>query len=287
MSTYGRFRSTRLLVVGLLVASLVTITVDARGGDTGPLAAIGRVFGGVVGTLQEGISAVFRPVGNFFSNVFQAGSLAERVQALEAENAALKEQVQATGTETAELEELRRLLDVAEAAEVSVVGASVVGEGGNFEWAVVINKGAQDDVTEDMPVIGPLGLVGHVVSVYETTAKVLLIIDPDSKVSARLTTSRETGLIEGKREEPLEFSLIATETEIVPGEIVETSGYQLDEGYSGIYPPGIPIGVVDKVEPAADGVTLTVTVRPNVNFSSLDKLGLVTGVTNNAEEIQG
>jgi rod shape-determining protein MreC len=94
-------------------------------------------------------------------------------------------------------------------------------------------------------------------------------------------------LIEGKREEPLEFSLIATDTNIVPGEIVETSGYQLDEGYTGIYPPGIPIGVVDKVEPAADGVTVRVTVRPNVNFSSLDKLGLVTNVTNLAEEIQG
>lgn len=276
MAISGRIRSTRLLVVGLLLASLTTITLDSRGGQEGPLAAAGEVLGGIVGPLQEGVSAVFRPVGSFFSNVFQAGSLAERVDALVRENAELRSQVQSTATDDAQLEEYQSILGIADDAKLDVMGASVIAESiSNFEWGVFIDKGADDGVTVDMPVIGPAGLVGRVVRVSKTTSYVMLIIDPDSKVSARLSSTRETGLIEGQREELLRFNLVSPETKIVPNEIVETSGYRLDEGYTGIYPPGIPIGVVDRVEYAEDLVTVRVLVRPNVNFSSLDKLGLV------------
>jgi rod shape-determining protein MreC len=282
----GRIRSTRLLVVGLLLASLVTITLDSRGGETGPLAAIGRVFGGIVGPLQEGVSAVFRPVGNFFSNVFQAGSLAERVDQLVTENAELKRQLQETSTLVAENEEYAGILEIAEEESLDVMGATVIGESpSDFEWAVFVNKGSDDDVREDMPVIGASGLVGRVVRVFATTSKVMLIIDPDSKVSARLSSTRETGLIEGQREELLRLNLIGSETEILPGEPVETSGYQLDEGYTGLFPSGISIGAVDVVERSDDGVTVRVLVRPSVNFARLDKVGIVTDVTDLNEEI--
>lgn len=288
MATYGRIRSTRLLVVLLLLASLVTITLDSRGGESGPLSAAGRLLGAVVGPLQEGVAAVFRPVGSFFSNVFRAGSLAERVAELEAENAELGQLVQQGSELRAENEQYAVILEIAEDAGLDVTGASVIGEStSNLEWAVFIDKGLDDGVEEDMPVIGPSGLVGRVVRVFDTVSQVMLIIDPDSKVSARLSASRETGLIEGQREELLRFGLIGTDTDITPGEIVETSGYQLDEGFTGIYPPGIPIGVVDRVEPSDDGITIRVLVRPNVDFSRLDKVGLVFGVPNLSEEISG
>jgi rod shape-determining protein MreC len=287
VATYGRIRSTRLLVVGLLLASLLTITLDARGGERGPLAAAGRLLGAFVGPLQEGVSAVFRPVGSFFTNVFRAGSLAERVAQLERENERLGALVQEESELRAENEQYAGILRIEEDEQLDVMGASVVGEStSNLEWAVFVDRGSDDGVTEDMPVIGASGLVGRVVQVLPTTAKVMLIIDPDSKVSARLSASRETGLIEGQREELLRFGLIGTDTEIVPGEIVETSGYQLDEGFTGLYPPGIPIGVVDRVELSDDGINTRVLVRPNVDFSRLDKVGLVTGVPSLAEEIQ-
>ncbi|MGH2692648.1 MAG: rod shape-determining protein MreC [Actinomycetota bacterium] len=286
MATHGRIRSTRLLVVSLVLASLATITLDSRGGDSGPLASVSRILGGVVGALQEGVSAVFRPVGSFVTNVFQAGSLAERVDQLEIENSELQARLQESATLVAENEELAGILGLAEELNRKVMGASVIGESSSdFEWAVNIDKGADDGVVEDMPVIAAAGLVGRVVSVYDTTSKIMLIIDPDSKVSARLSSSRDTGLLEGQREELLRFNLIGTETEIVPSELVETSGYQLDEGYTGLFPPGIPIGVVDSREASDDGVTVRVLVRPNVNFSRLEKVGLITDVTDLSEEI--
>jgi len=286
VATHGRIRSTRLLVLGLLLASLVTITLDARGGERGPLAAIGRVVGGIVGPMQEGISAVFRPLSSFFSNVFQAGSLAERVDQLVTENADLKRQLQETSTLVAENEEYAGILEIAEEKSLGVTGATVIGDSPvDFEWAVFVDKGADDGIAEDMPVIGASGLVGRVVLVFATTSKVMLIIDPDSKVAARLSSTRETGLIEGQREELLRFNLIGAETDILPGELVETSGYQLDEGYTGLFPPGIPVGAVDDVERSEDGVTVRVLVRPSVSFARLDKVGIVTDVTDLNEEI--
>lgn len=265
----------------------MTITVDARGGETGPLAAAGRVLGGVVGTLQEGVSAVFRPIGSFFTNVFRAGSLAERVAQLERQNAELQTQLQETTELRAENAELHAILGLEEDLDFGTIGANVVAESvSSLEWTITIDKGSDDGVEEDMAVIGPLGLVGRVVRVFDTAAQVMLIIDPESKVTARLSTSRETGLIEGQREQPLRLDLVEIETDIVPGETVETSGYQVDEGFVGLYPPGIPIGVVDSVELAEDGVNVEVLVRPNVDFGRLDKVAVVTDVPNLQREIQ-
>jgi rod shape-determining protein MreC len=111
--------------------------------------------------LQEGVAAVFRPVGNFFSNVFRAGSLAEEVERLTAENQRIGQELQQSATDRAENEEYESILQIAEEQKLDIIGATVIGESpSNFEWAVSIDKGSQDGVDEDMAVIGPSGLVG-------------------------------------------------------------------------------------------------------------------------------
>ncbi len=269
----------RLLVLGLLVASLVTITVDARGGERGPLALAGKAFGAIVGPLQEGVAAVFRPIGGFFQNVFRASELARRVEILEDDNARLRSQQTEFVSLEQEVQELRAILGMAEELGLSVTGATVIGESSsNFEWSVTIDKGSSDGVVDDMPVIAAEGLVGKVTQVLPSTSKVRLIIDPASFVTARLAVSRERGLIQGQREGLLRFALLDTETDIQPGEVVETSGYRLETGQEGFFPPGIPIGTVERVEPSADAITVTVLVRPYVDFSSLSRVSLVTSV---------
>jgi len=279
-TTYRRLRSARLLLVGLLVASLVTITVDARGGREGPLAAIGRAFGAVIGPLQEGMAAVIRPVGSFVTNVFRAGSLAEENAALGEEIVLLRRQQQEVLSLRRENEELRRQIGLQDRLGFTTMGATVTGEvPGNFEWSVFIDRGDVDGVTDNMPVLAGDGLVGRVVEVYPTSAKVMLIIDPDSAVSVRLAASGERGVLIGQRDDPLRFELIDPDTEVQPGETVETSGYTIEEGLEGLFPPTIPVGVVDRVEPDESNLTLEVLVRPNVDFSRLDYVLLVTGRT--------
>jgi rod shape-determining protein MreC len=276
-TSYRRVRSTRLLVVGLLLVSLVTITVDSRGGQSGPLAAIGRTGAAIITPLQEGMATVFRPIASFLSNVWRAGSLAEENRALREEIALLQRAQQEVLSLRRENEEFQRLLGISESLEFETMGAVVTGEvPSNFEWGVYIDKGADDGVTVDMPVMSGEGLVGRVVQVYPTSSKVMLIIDPDSAVAARLSASGERGVLVGQREEPLRFDFVELETEVQPGETVETSGYQLQSGLEGLFPPGIPIGVVDRVDPDEANFSAGVFVRPNVDFSRLDFVLLVT-----------
>jgi rod shape-determining protein MreC len=277
MATYRRARSTRLLLIGLLLASLVTITIDSRAGDRGPLAALGRIGLAIVSPLQEGVSAVVRPIGSFFSNVFRAGSLQAENEALQDTIAELRIQLQEYYELKRGFDELARVVQLEEELGIQGFGARVVAEGpSNYEWSVIVDKGSADGVYDDMPVMSGSGLVGRVIQVSPGSSTVMLVIDPDSFVAARLAESGEVGLLQGNRSEDLQFSLLDPEVEVEPGELVVTSGYHLQNGTDvGIFPPGIPIGEVSLVDNDPADLERVVHVRPFVDFTRPDLVLMV------------
>jgi rod shape-determining protein MreC len=277
MATYRRSRSTRLLLIGLLLASLVTITIDSRAGDQGPLAAMGRFGLAIVNPLQEGVSAVVRPIGSFFSNVFRAGSLQAENEALQDTIAGLRIQLQEYYELKRGFDELARVVQFQEELGIQGFAARVVAEApSNFEWSVIVDKGSDDGVYDDMPVMSGSGLVGRVVQATPSSSVVMLIIDPESSVAARLAESGEVGLLQGNRSEDLRFSLLDPEVEVEPGELVVTSGYHLQNGTDvGIFPPGIPIGEVSLVDNDPADLERVVHVRPFVDFTRPDMVLMV------------
>ena len=88
-------RSARLLVVGLVAVSLAIITLDYRQGDAGPLASMGRAAQTFMAPLQEGVTTVTRPVGDFFSGIAHLPSMARENQDLKEQVATLQTQVAA------------------------------------------------------------------------------------------------------------------------------------------------------------------------------------------------
>lgn len=271
MALRSRARSTRLLVVTLVSASLITITVDYRGGDSGPLATAGDVALELITPLQEAVSRVTHPIGNFFSTLFRLPAirrdnqdLRERVAELEAERAT-------TQAIQAALNEAESLLELQESfgARVESTAAQVISAGvSNFEWAITIDKGSDDGIAIDMPVVASAGLVGHVVRVSATASVVQLIIDPGSFAAGRLDGSNESGLLEGRGSSDLVLSGIEPTTPVDPGERVVTAGYRFG-GLGSLYPPNILIGSVSHVVSEETALEKQVAVRPAVDFSSL------------------
>ena len=151
--------------------------------------------------------------------------------------------------------------------ETAVVIAESVG---NFEWSVTINKGSSAGIKVDMPVVSGDGLVGHVVQVTANTSKVQLILDPDSAVAGRLSSSGDTGLVAGERNQDLQMELVSPGAKVFPNEQVVTAGYQ-----NGLYPPEIAIGSVSHVYQQNGGLTKIVAIRPAVDFSSLEAVLVV------------
>lgn len=280
MATYRRPRSTRLLVIGLIVTSLVTITVDFRGGDRGPLAAVGRGFASVVAPLQEGVAAVLRPIGSFFSSLFRAGSIRAENDRLEELVQELTAQVQFVQALQAENDAFREAIGLGGRLDYELFGATVTAASvqSNFEWSIQIDKGSDDGVSQDMAVVTGAGLVGRVVRVTPSAATVLLIIDPDSRVAVRLGGSRELAVLAGAREEDLRLDFFDAEAEVEPQERVVTATYRLDGEEEGVLPPELPVGVVSQVTPQEGGVGPQVLVRPAVDFSTLDYVFLVRPV---------
>lgn len=267
MALYSRPRTTRLLVVSLVMLSLLTITVDYRGGSTGPLEVVGKGALSVVGALQGAVSRVVHPIGNFFSGVLHVASL-------RSENERLKEQlrqVQVKQSDVTRLQhqvaEYEKLLKIEKQLSLRhTLTANVIAESvGNFEWTVNLDKGSADGVKVDMPVVSGDGLVGHVLTAAPHVSVVQLIIDPDSAVAGRLASSGETGLVIGQRNHPLTMDLVNPNANVVANEQVVTSGYQ-----SGVYPPGIPVGFVSHIYTRPGSLTKTIELTPAVEFSALE-----------------
>ena len=142
----------------------------------------------------------------------------------------------------------------------------------NYSKTIVINIGKNDGVEENMTVIGNEGLVGHIVSVTNSTSKVQTIIDTASSVSAVMGTTKEAIVCKGTLEETssLQANYIPTNENIVQGDSIETSGL------GGIYPKGIHIGTVKKVTNTKNMIDRYAIIETAVNFEKLDTVLVIT-----------
>ncbi len=266
MAISGRTRNARLLVAILVSISLATITVDYRQGESGPLAGLGRAALTAIAPLQAAVSRVTRPVGDLLSTLANLPRIRRENERLKDELAEARAAVARQASLEARYEQLVKLLGLQEALDPPTTAALVIGSGvSNFEWTITIDAGTEDGVGVGSPVLAAAGLVGRVVEAGPTSSLVQLIIDPDSRVAARLASSRETGLLVGQGEDDLQMRGVDPATEVAAGEPVETAGYQ-----GGLYPPGIPIGVVSRVVENPAALEKFVTVRPAVDFSTLE-----------------
>jgi len=269
-----RSRSARLLVVSLVSASLAIITVDYRAGEQGPLAAAGRATSSALAPMQRAVSNVVQPVSDFFSSLAKLPSLSRR-------NAELQSQVDDLKTAQQENQELARRIESVEqllglqAVTSHTIAARVIASGvSNFEWSITIDRGSADGIQVDMPVVtgaadGPR-LVGRVIRVTPISSVVQLIIDRNFAVAGKLSTSQEAGLVMGRGEDDLRMGHLRPGIEVsqTDPESVFTLGYEVN-GQRGLYPPGILIGTVSRAFSEPDSVESSVTIRPAVDFSTL------------------
>ena len=276
MSSRSGSRSARLLVVGLVAASLAIITLDYRQGDAGPLASMGRAAQTFMAPMQQAVTTATRPVGDFFSGLAHLPSMARENQALKEQVATLQTQVSGDVQRQAELQRLYDLLGLQTSLDPSAVPAVVIANGlSNFDYSITIDKGSNDGVKVGQPVVTGSAesprLVGQVVSVTPISSDVQLLIDRNFNVAGGLATSGETGLVTGQGDQDLSMSDIPPGTKFPEGlpEYVFTITYDVG-GQHGRYPPNILIGEVSSVHEGSNSLDTDVSIRPAVDFSALE-----------------
>jgi len=264
---YRNSRRLRLVLALLIATSFTLITVDYRGGEGASLRGLRRGAATVVGPVQRAVARVARPVGRSLSSVGDLGSLGDQVEDLRKENAELRTKLRAAEDLRRRSDELDALLGAAGSRGATLLPATVIADSpNNFEWTVTLDRGSRDGVQPDMTVIAGDGLVGRVLDVAPFTCLVLLAIDRQSAVGARLANG-QVGLVSGNGLDPLVLELREPDAAVAKGDVVLTSD-------RGTYVGGIPIGVAETIS-RQPTLTKRVTIKPYVRYTALDIVGII------------
>ncbi len=164
---------------------------------------------------------------------------------------------------------LQALLAFKEQYISKTVPAQVIGSSGSdLSRSIYIDKGSDEGIQPDMAVITASGIVGKVLHAYPSTSLVLLINDQSSGVGAILEKSRLQGVLRGTPNGEVQLERVMSDEEVPTGETVLTSGGDQ------IFPKGLTVGTVAKVERGKD-LFLNVKVKPAANLSRLEEVLVV------------
>jgi rod shape-determining protein MreC len=240
----------------------------------GPWRGLEKVSSLVLAPIQMGVSGTVDEASHFVSTI-------QRVRDLATENAQYRDQVDQLQSKVVQMRELevensdlRNLLSMKErTGPGALIPVAVIARDDTpYVQAVTIDRGSSDGVRQDAIVITHKGLVGHVERVNPTSSKVRLINDLNSSVSVRLQTeSRTTGLLRGQSQGNLMVVAYIPQTDVVgQGAIVLTSG--LGE----MYPEGLVVGKVARVERKDADPFQAAVVEPAVEMDKLERLYVLT-----------
>jgi rod shape-determining protein MreC len=205
------------------------------------------------------------------------------LRGVRAENRDLKQQIERMRLEQVRLSEdaeqarrLQLLLAFKEKFISQTLAAQVIGSSGSEKSrSIYIDKGSHDGVKPDQAVITGQGIVGKVLSVYGSTSLVLLINDQSSGVGVILEKSRLQGVLRGSATGQVMVEKILNDETVQPGERVLTSGGDQ------IFPKGLDVGTVAKVNPGKDSF-LEIRLQPAAHLSKLEEVLVVTKVEDRA-----
>ncbi|MBA2806139.1 rod shape-determining protein MreC [Streptomyces sp. KM273126] len=266
-------RESRLLLVLLIAIAFALITVDIRGGEDSPVDGARQAAATVFGPIEDGVSTAVDPIGNAVSAIRDSGERHDRLAALEKENAALKAELGSDDRNRSRVRQLDKMLKTAANGQYGIKGAEVIAIGAaqGFSWTVTIDIGSKEGLKRDMTVLNGDGLVGRVTTVGPNTATVLLASDPDFTVGTRMEATDELGFASGQGDRPLRVELLNGKAKVKKGDRLVTFGSEADKPFV----PGVPVGVVSRVDPSGGDLTRTIYVRPYVGFTKLDIVGVV------------
>jgi len=224
--------------------------------------------------LQMGVDKIQLGLNQVGFFIMGGKELEQEMKALQAQNDLLEMENMQLREAAIEVDRLHKILAYQQVQQplMNLEAARVVARSpNNWYKTLTINKGTANGVTANMAVISPVGLVGKVVSANASSAQVWLITDRQMAVGAILQTTRDTkGIVEGMGNNGiLRMINIPYYSSIEVGEKVISSG--LSENY----PPGIDVGIVEEVQKEANGLVLSATVTPTVNFDQLEEVLVV------------
>lgn len=195
----------------------------------------------------------------------------------EKENKKLKDEVKRLLEEQQQYQEillenrrLRDLLSLKEREQKYVTSARVVSRGAD-QWSniFILDKGYVNGVTKDMTAITPRGLVGKIAKVSASSSSLLLLTDLNFSVAVRLQNSRREGVLSGTGFRKCQLKYIPQDEVVKLGVAIVTSG--LDS----LFPRGVPVGYISKIDKKRTALFQDIEVTPFVDDTEVEEVAII------------
>lgn len=256
MSAHPIQQRSHWLLAGLLVFQLLLMSLTAKNPDneesllrTWTLTVFSPVIKAGDAVLS-GISGTVGGIGELRRASKENVALREEVERLTAE-------LNETREKAAQLESLRSAYGLEGTPAYQRVNATVIARDTSLWFKrLTIDKGTLDGVKRNMPVVTAQGIVGRVISVGPNFAQIQVITDSNAGAGVMLQGTRAPGVLKGLNNARCEIRNINSTEEVNEGDKVVTTG--LDR----IYPKGLVVGTIERVENDANGPWKKIIVNP-------------------------
>ena len=274
----------RRAALALFVAlSLVLLSAYFGEGPGGMLHGVQKGAQEVLSPIESGASKVFKPFRDLFNWVGDAFNATDENKKLKKDLAQARTELAQARNAQRENEQLRAMVDLQKEPGFPdglepVTGRVIARSPTDWSSTIQINKGTDDGVNRDDPVITGDGLVGKVKQASGGTATVQLITDGESNVSAAVVPDGTSGVVRTPVGDPndLQLDFVRRVTRIRKGQTVVTSGFRAGRLQS-LFPRGIPIGSVREVDQDELETYQRVHVDPFADFRRIDLVQVLTG----------
>lgn len=243
------------MFIGLIVLSLALVTIDLRASGEGIGSTLRDGTQAAFAPVQRVVATVTRPFANFFENVSDMFSIRQENLQLRQRVAELERELQESESLEVRVAELEALLGIQPPRNLDSVAAQVLAVGvSEFDHIRVIDKGSNDGIGLDMPVVDEAGLIGRVVAVTGSVARIRLITDPTMRIAVRVERTGETGFLTGRGGGAMWLELFNTDAAVVEGDLLITA--------DGRFPAGIAVARVNQAARSEVGFALRTTAEP-------------------------
>lgn len=261
---------------GILITTIILILIVIFSNKETNTSFFENFANKLVMPIQNGLTYLKNKASGNSSFFTDINNLKAENEDLKKQNSKLEQSLRELENIKTENETLKEYLGLTEkyGEYKTVPGYIIDKEISNYSKTIIINIGSQDGIEEGMTVIADEGLVGHVISVTDNTAKVQTIIDTASSVSCLMSASKDSIVCKGTLDNNSELKAmyIPTDANLVQGDSVDTSGQ------GGIYPKGIHVGTIKTIVNTKNMTDRYAMVETAVDFN---KLNTVLVVKNN------
>lgn len=256
----------RLLLA--VAASVALMTLDHRGGWFAPVRS---ALSAVVYPVQYLVNLPVAASEWMFEHISSRRSLLEENETLRAEHVLLKTRLQKLTALTAENMRLRALLDSSsKVGERVLITELLAVDLDPYKHLVVINKGEHYGIYVGQPVLDASGVMGQTVHVGPLSSTVMLITDPSHAIPVQVARNGLRTIAVGTgRINELELPYLPNNADVQVGDLMITSGL------GGGFPPGYPVGTVDRVEIDPGRPFAIVTAKPSAQLERSRELLVV------------